>query len=282
MNIFITLLLLWRASVALPLYAAILLATLGYESPARVDFRHLDWIPLLDVGARRALMFLADWLLAVYIVPWPLDFFLGSPASPALWRWKIKFQDQEIVVRKSRQWDKELPKDWLAEEADPTVYEHKIMPAIDRKYVDLKTGYMMMDKNWNLDFAGMITAHDLVKQGKATFSDFRKAVITYSEDHGWLIWSLWKLDEGSQEEGRRKIVLFKDKLTLMGKENLFFKWIELIQYETSQPGGFTEERKVDTMKKARTLFESEGVDFEKFWEEVGGVQGLPGMSPPSS
>ena len=282
MNVVIALLLLWRARVALPLYAAILLATLGYESTAKVDYQHLDWIPLLNVGGRRALMFLIDWLLAVYIVPWPLDFFLGSPANPALWRWRIKFQDQEIVVRKSRKWDKELAKNWLAEDADPAVYQHKIMPAIDRKYVDLKTGYMMMDKNWNLDFAAMIASHALVKQGKAAFSDFRKTVIVYSEDHGWLIWPVWKLDEGSQEEGRRKIVLFKDKLTVMGKENLFFKWIELIQYETSQPGGFTEERQADTMRKAKTLFESEGVDFDKFWEEVGGVQGLPGMSSPSS
>ena len=282
MNVVIAILLIWRARVALPLYAAILLATLGYESTAKVDYRHLDWIPLLSVGGRRALMFLVDWLLAVYIVPWPLDFFLESPANPALWRWRIGFQDQEIVVRKSRKWDGELPRDWLAEEADPAVYEQKIMPAIDRKYLDTKTGYLLMDKNWNLDFTGMIAAHALVKQGKASFSDFRKTVIVYSEDHGWLVWQVWKLDEGSQEEGRRKIVLFKDKLTAMGKENLFFKWIELIQYETSQPGRFTEERQTGTMRKAKALFDSEGVDFDKFWDEVGGVQGLPGVSPPSS
>lgn len=71
--------------------------------------------------------------------------------------------------------------------------------------------------------------------------------------------------------------MFKDKLTSMGKENLFFSWVELIQFETSQPGGFTKDRQTRTMGRAKELFEAQGVDFDQFWKEVGGTDGLPGM-----
>ena len=277
-NVVLAGLLLWRAQVALPHYAAILFSLLGLESSAKVDTKNSEWGELMQIGIARASMFFCDWALAKYIVPWPMDFFVGSPASPIQWRWTVGFKDREVVVRKSRRWDKSLPKDWLAEDADPAVYQEKIMPAVDRKWIKDKTGYLMMDKNWDLDFQGMITAHKLISEGKMSLDDFKKTVIVYSEDHGWIIWALHKLDEGAEDEGRKKIILFKDKLTAMGKENLFFKWIELIQYETSQPGGFTAERQRATMTKAKELFESQGVDFDQFWKEVGGVQGMPGLS----
>jgi hypothetical protein len=31
------------------------------------------------------------------------------------------------------------------------------------------------------------------------------------------------------------------------------------------------------MAKAKVLFEAQGVDFDKFWDKIGGLQGLPGM-----
>ena len=80
-----------------------------------------------------------------------------------------------------------------------------------------------------------------------------------------------------EEEGRRKIVAFKDELTSLGKESLFFRWIELVQFESSQPGGFTPDRQQKTMEKAKEMFESQGVDFDKFWAKIGGMQGMPGM-----
>lgn len=70
---------------------------------------------------------------------------------------------------------------------------------------------------------------------------------------------------------------FKDRLTAIGKENLFFRWIELIQYESSQPGGFTPERQQDAVVKAKELFERQGVDFEQFIKDIGGLDGIPGL-----
>jgi len=277
MNIVIACLLLWRARVALPNYGRLILLVLGYENELKVNTDQAQWTALLDVVVGRTLMFFIDFTLAKFVLPWPMEFFAGSPGSPVGWRWSVGFQDQEIVVRRSRRWDQALAKDWLAEDADGTVYKERILPAINKNWVKAKTSYLMMDKSWDLDFAGMVTAHELVKQGKGSLDDFQKTVIAYSKDHGWIVWPVWRLDEGSEEEARKKIVVFKDKLTAMGKEHLFFRWIELIQFETSQPGGFTPEKQANTMKQARDLFESQGVDFEQFWNEVGGVEGLPGM-----
>ena len=278
MNVVLALLLLWRARVALPSYFSILAATLGIDSGANVDIANTDWPVLVDIAIRRAGTFFLDFSLIKFLVPWPVDFFMGKPANPSLWRWRVGFRDDEIVVRRSRGWAQKLKKDWLAEEgAVGLVHRDRIVPAIDRVWVKAKTGYLMMDKNWDLDFNGMIGAHRMVEQGEAKLDDFQKAVYIHSEEFGWLVWRVWELDEGAQEEGRQKVILFKDKLTAMGKENLFFQWIELIQFETSQPGGFTVERQYVAMKRARDMFEAQGVDFDRFWKEVGGVQGLPGM-----
>ena len=63
----------------------------------------------------------------------------------------------------------------------------------------------------------------------------------------------------------------------MGKESLFFRWIEIVQYESSQPGGFTPERQVLAAEKAKQLFAENGVDFDEFIKSTGGLEGMPGM-----
>ena len=276
MNVAIVILLLWRAYIAIPSYFAILVATLGYDSPEKVDTNNSDMGDLVSMGMKRTFMFFVDFSLVSLISPWPVDFFLGIPANPTAWRRLVGFQDKEIVIRQSRKWDSRLPKDWMEKDGtDHAVYQERIMPAINPTWVAQKTGYLMMDKSWDLSFQGMIDAHFLLDQKRATLDDFQKTVVVHSETWGWLVWNVYKLDEGSQEEGRKHIVAFKDKLTAMGKENLFFKWIELVQYEASQPGGFTPERQEDVAKKAHELFASQGVDFEEFRKDV---EGLPGMT----
>ena len=281
MNLVIAGLLVWRAVVILPYYVMLLMAIWGYDNDLKVDFDHIGWNGIMNILWSRVFIFMLDFTIVKILLPWPIDFFFGLPANPVAWRMSVGFQDQEVGVRRSRRWDQTLPKDWLSEEADGKVYQERIMPAIDRTWVRTKTSYLMMDKSWDLDFDAMIRAHDLLKAGTNRLSDFQKTVIVHSEDHGWMVWQVWKLDEGAEDEGRKKIVMFKDKLTAMGKENLFFRWIELIQYETSQPGGFTAERQAQAMRQARELFESQGVDFDQFWEEMGGVGGLPGMEDSS-
>jgi hypothetical protein len=52
---------------------------------------------------------------------------------------------------------------------------------------------------------------------------------------------------------------------------------ELIQFESTQPGGFTPERQRSAMLQAKEMFENEGIEFSRFWQEVGGMEGLPGF-----
>jgi hypothetical protein len=139
---------------------------------------------------------------------------------------------------------------------------------------------MLMDKDFDLDFAAMIRATQLVDKKDISMNSLRKTVFVWvgSEEAGqWAMWDCWKLDEGSETEAREKIILFKDRLTAMGKENLFFKWVELVQYESNSPEGFTQERQIATAEKAKRLFEEQGVDFEAFIKEIGGLGGMPGM-----
>lgn len=62
---------------------------------------------------------------------------------------------------------------------------------------------------------------------------------------------------------------------MMGKEGLFFRMIELVQYEGSTPGGFSPERQAQTLEKIKQLFADQGVDFEQTLNELG--IDLPGM-----
>lgn len=51
----------------------------------------------------------------------------------------------------------------------------------------------------------------------------------------WAVWNCGMLDvnEPSEAEARDKVIAIKDKLTEMDKESLFFRWVELIQYESN-------------------------------------------------
>ena len=218
MNIVIACLLLWRAQVALPNYGRLILVILGYENELKVNTEQAHWTTLLDVLVGRTFMLFIDFTLAKFVLPWPMDFFAGSPGNPVKWRWSVGFQDVEIVVRRSRRWDQTLRTGWLTEGPEGAVYKERILPAIDKEWVRTKTSYTMMDKNWDLDFAGMVTAHELVKQGKASLQDFQKTVIVYTEDNGWVIWPVWTLEQGSSEQERKLFRIFNDELRASRKE----------------------------------------------------------------
>ncbi|MCJ1312344.1 hypothetical protein MMC25_006018 [Agyrium rufum] len=266
MNVVLTMALIWRATYAIPQYIEMIRGSIGTTNVMKDATTSRKFWML----GRRTLTLFIDFLLARFLVPWPMNFFLGYPACPTSWRWHVRFEAKEVVVRVSRIWDTELPKDWLDEESEGSVYQERIMPALDKAAIRKKTGYLMLDKSWDLDYHGMIQAHELIRMGKAGFSDFEKMVIVYSEDLGWLVWQVWKLDEGAEDESREKIVMLKDELTKLGKEDLFYRWVELMQYETTQPGGFNEERQKAALEKAKDLFSSQDVDFDELWKKIGG------------
>ena len=213
-------------------------------------------------------MFAGDFLLFRFVGMWPWEFFLGKgeEASPVGWRRWCGFRDVEIVVRRSRRWDVPLftvkdsgnedirgavgerdyvKEEWLQEGREGTLFREKVLPAVDKAWVRHKTSYQMLDQNWDLYFSGMIEAQALVDDGKNEIDDFRTSILVHTEKWGWLVWEVWReQEEGMEDEGTQKLQLIKNKLTAIGKENLFFRWIEVMQSETSQPGPFTIERYV--------------------------------------
>ncbi|KAF2653279.1 hypothetical protein K491DRAFT_705949 [Lophiostoma macrostomum CBS 122681] len=287
LNITIALLLLWRAYAAAPWYWGLLMSILGNHNESTVFFAHSSWGTIAWTGVSRGAIFMMDWLLFSVVGPWPYTFFLESPGNPVRWRWSVGFRDEEVYVRQSRGWGAE---DLLGEaegaskaragESSP-FFKTRVLPAVDAGRLRSKTGYMLMDKDFDLDFAGMVVATRVLDSKEVEKDELRKSVFVWvgSEEEGqWVVWNCWRLDEGSETEARQKIVLFKDRLTAMGKENLFFRWVELVQYESNAPGGFTKERQAETAEKAKRLFEEQGVDFETFSREIGGLEGMPGMT----
>lgn len=294
LNIFLAILLLYRLQFATVTYFSIFTAILGYDSPAKIDTKNSDALSLLGTVGERVLMFTGDFVLVRFVGLWPWGFFLGTngESSPVGWRRWIGFRDVEIVIRRSRRWDvplftkedgSEEPRgavreQWLDEGREGKVFAKRVLPAVERNWVKNKTSYLMLDQNWDLFFTGMLKAHALCDAGENALEDFRTAVLVYSERSGWLSWEVWKdHGEGTGDEGTRKLQLIKDKLTLMGKENLFFRWIEVVQSETSQTGPFTAERQKKAVQKIKEEFKEREVDFDEFWADVGGVESMPGM-----
>lgn len=284
-NLVLALLILWRAYVILPHYWAIVLSFLGNPNETTIYYSMTPWGTLVWLIFKRMGNFLFDWMLVQVVGKWPFTFFFESPGNPVSWRMKIGFRDDEIYVRQSRGWG---AYDLLGAAegssgkagAESPFFKTRILPAVETRRLMEKTGYLLMDKDFDLDFAGMIDATQLLDKKDITKDMVKKSVFVWvgEEETGqWVVWDCSKLDEGSETEARQKVMLFKDRLTIMGKESLFFKWVELVQFESNAPGGFTIERQTATAEKAKDLFKSEGLNFDEFIKSIGGLGGLPGM-----
>lgn len=217
LNLAILLLLLWRAYAITPWYASIVASSLGHANESTVPVKQRAWRELALIVVKRAGAFLLDFVLVRVVWPWPVGFFLERPESPVSWRLRTGFRDSEVVVRASRGWGaRDLVRGQKRGEDSP-FFKVRVLPAIERAWMR-KTGYLMMGKDWDLDFAGMVRATGLVDEGVVEMQRFEKSVFVWvgmgeSEEDGeegeWAVWEVYKLDEGADEEGRGKIVEFK-------------------------------------------------------------------------
>lgn len=283
MNIAIIGVLLWRLCIMGPYYFKIFSSLMGNPNETTMYIEYMTKQQTAYAVATRTLKFLADFALYLVLWPWPRAFFDPSDSNgPVAWRFSIGFKDQEITVRRSRRWD-EILEDVVTEGGEGSeggrMFLIKVRQATSRGYMHEKTGYSMLNKDWDLDWRLMILATKMVDKEEMKIDDFKTTVLIHSTEYGWVIFEARvAIGESDKEvEGRKKILAFKDELTAMGKENLFFRWIELIQYESSQPEGFGPERQKLAMLKAKEMFEAQGVDFENFWAKIGGMEGMPGM-----
>jgi hypothetical protein len=293
LNLLFVALLAWRFSVTLPWYATLAQQLWTHRHAhastlsSPLSSQH-DWLALLRTELRHFVTVAIDYALLSIVAPWPWSFFLERGGNPVAWRLRCGFRERELVVRRSRGWAAEEVLAGQKKGGESPFWRTRVLPYVQLDKMS-KTGYLMMDGNWDLDFGAMTDGQ--LRLGKEFKEDDLNGKIfcwfAEGDDSGkWIMWDFRKemymsktntagsmpsssSAEGDVEEGRRMIMRFRDKLTEMGKEDLFFRWVELIQYESSQPGGFTRERQEQAGQKVKELFVEAGVDFEEFEKSAG-------------
>lgn len=152
-----------------------------------------------------------------------------------------------------------------------------VSAATSPMFLNEKTGYLMMNNEWDLDWAAMVKATKLVDDRTIALDAFKLMVVMHHEDYGWVSLDL-KMQESAEDDARRtQVFAFRDALAAVGKEDLFYRWIEIVQFESTQPGGFGPEKQVQVAKQIRDLFSEQGIDFDEFWKQSVGSDGLAGM-----
>jgi len=253
---------------------------MGKQNETTIDTASMPLNDVIFEILRRAAIFIVDLILYVLIWPWPRDFFFGTAmANPIAWRWGVGFREKEIIVRRSRKWTQTVG-DFFKEDNEEgnQLLQENVRKAVEPMWMAEKTGYLMLNKEWDLDWRAMVQATKLVDRKTMDLSDFQTTIYAWHADYEWMVIKTAKAGGSAKEEqGRQKIVAFKEALTALGKESLFFRWIELVQFESSGPEGFGPEQQKKAMVKAKELFEAQGIDFDAFWEKIGGMDGMPGM-----
>lgn len=125
----------------------------------------------------------------------------------------------------------------------------------------------------------MVDSHFLASERSFELEELDKLVFAFSDGNGWLAWR-WE-PEDVVEERRKKVVTFKEKLTAMGKESLFWKWTEIVEDEREADGSFSPERQVKVALRVQQEFEKNGVDFDALIQSIGGLGEVP-VSPSTS
>ncbi|KAK1766505.1 hypothetical protein QBC33DRAFT_473722 [Phialemonium atrogriseum] len=278
LNVVVALLFLCRMYYIGPYYLDLLASALGYSNSTSVDTAGSTWGQLALVVLRRSFTFLLDFCLVIFVWPWPAEFALGrTHGNPVRWRWNVGFRDQEIYVRRSRSWGQHVG-DVLANAEGRNALMTYVRLATSPMLLQEKTGYLTMNGEWDLDWAAMVKAHALVDDKAIALDAFRTLVLIHHREFGWLCIDMNLGGNPKEEDRRRQVFAFRDALAAVGKEDLFFRWIEIVQFEASQPGGFGEEKQVEVAQRIRDLFQANGLDFDEFWRESVGSEASAGLS----
>jgi hypothetical protein len=277
MNVATVLIFLWRMWYIIPYYNKLVLSGLGHPNDTTFSVADSTWGQLVWEICKRGISIFADFLLFTFVLPEPVEFFFGNKHSnPVRWRWCVGFRDKEIYVRRSREWDKVAGDIFKSTEARQVVLGN-ISQATSPMLLNDKTGYLTMNSIWALDWEGMVTATALVDKKEIALEAFRTVVLLHHQDYGWLSFDMGTGVNADEDQKRRQVFAFKDALAAVDKEDLFFRWIEIVQFESSQPGGFGPEKQMEAAKKIRDLFQENGIDFDEFWKESVGSDASTGL-----
>ena len=290
-----------------PFYAQLFeSAVIGNANATTLVAKDMPWPQLLVAVLRRGFTFMLDLVLGIFVWPWPVEFCFGTRhGNPVGWRLKTGFRDEEVYVRRSREWyssyktavakseesigskaaarstaDPRL--DFASDEEARRVLVAHIVQATSPLLTQQKTGYLTMDGNWDLDWNMMVWATHLVDKKEIALDAFTSVALVYHEEFGWLTMEGTGSRPGpggaADDERRRQVFQFRDALSALGKEDLFYRWIEIVQFETTRPGGIGDsKRQEEVAKQVREEFTAKGVDFDKLWADTVGTDGLYGM-----
>ena len=303
-NTLLAALLAYRLWYATPTYLSLFFSILGYKTPTSIASPPTQWTQSARLLAQRMGMFFFDGVvLGRYVSEWPITFFLGRQDDTTgclRWRYQLGFTwlEREVVVRRSRAWatdisaissrllspDSSNPNPKTIQGADATEKATEIIRAATTpSRIQSKPGLLLIDKDWELYYTGMVDAHTLLSDPTSglTRQELTKngpiVCIFDATTSSWKIWRPWSDGQELPRNDGGKLRLFKDLLTAMGREGLFFRWVEVVQHESSSAEVFTSERREKVVKVSRELFEREGVRWDEVVDGIGGLEGLFGM-----
>ncbi|CAG9941380.1 unnamed protein product [Clonostachys rosea f. rosea IK726] len=274
MNIGVVALFALRMYYILPYYWKLMMSGFGNPNETTFPVESSTWAELGFEILKRGFTMFFDFLLFVFVWPWPVEFVAGvAHGNPTRWRWNVGFREKEIYVRRSRDWDVGLG-DILKHDESRRIFTAYIQQATSPMLQEQKTGYLLMNGQWDLDWDAMVYAHALVDKKDIALDAFRTVVLVHHQDHGWLCYDTKLSSSAEEDEKRRQVFAFRDALAAMGKDKLFYRWVEIVQFESTQPGGFGPEKQEEAAKNIRELFLKDGVDFDKLWKETVGADSV--------
>ena len=267
MNVVVVLLFILRMWWIAPWYWQLIMTGLGHENETTWNTADSTWAEIsLEIAKRAGTMFI-DFILFIFVWPWPVEFVAGQArGNPCQWRWQVGFREEEIYVRRSREWDEALT-DILEDDDSKKILLSYIDNATSPILQEQKTGYLLMNAYWDLDWARMVLAHRLVDKKELALEAFKGLVLVHHAAYGWMSYDVRVNGTSSEDERRRQVFAFRDALIKLGKENLFYRWVEIVQYEATQPGGFGPKEQEVAAKRIRELFENENINFDDLWKE---------------
>ncbi|KAL4723388.1 hypothetical protein ACLX1H_009884 [Fusarium chlamydosporum] len=267
MNVVVVLLFILRMWWILPWYWQLVMTGFGHDNETTWDTANSTWSQISWEIGKRAGTMLIDFILLIFVWPWPVEFVAGQArGNPCQWRWQVGFREQEIYVRRSREWDQALT-DILEDEGSKKILLSYINNATSPILQEQKTGYLLMNAYWDLDWARMVLAHRLVDKKELALEAFKGVVLVHHAAYGWISYDVRGGGVSSEDERRRQVFAFRDALAKLGKEDLFYRWVEIVQFEATQPGGFGPKEQEAAAKRIRELFEGENIDFDDLWKK---------------
>ncbi|KAF4980935.1 hypothetical protein FZEAL_3154 [Fusarium zealandicum] len=266
MNIVVVLLFVLRMYWILPWYYKLIASGFGHENDTTYSAADAAWSEIAWEILKRAITMVIDFGLFVFVWPWPVEFALGQAhGNPCQWRWQVGFRAKEIYVRRSREWDQAL-NDIFVDESSRGALLTYVRQATSPMLQEQKTGYLLMNGQWDLDWARMTYAHSLVDKKDIALEAFKGLVLVHHATYGWMSYDVRGGAVSEEDERRRQVFAFRDTLAGLGKEDLFYRWVETVQFEATQPDGFGPEQQEAAAKRIRALFEAEDINFDELWK----------------